>query len=140
MTPRGGTREGAGRKSAFPGKLLERTVYMDFTPAGRQALDVLTAREGLSRNDVLAHLSLRYADQLSFDCEGVVFPGKAQAAMTIRLPADALQVLERAHARTGKSYSDLGEALVLWHGQEEHAFPLLPEPERKPKARRPRRR
>jgi hypothetical protein len=126
---RGGVREGAGRKSAFPGKVLGKNFGMDFTPAGRKALDRLQAATGLSRNDILAHLALRHAHDLVFD-------GKAQSVLSIRLPADAGDALRAAHMRTGKGYSDLGEALVTRYGPEA-VFPVV---EGKTRARkRPRR-
>src|SRR5262245_59121474 len=119
---RGGVRPGAGRKSAYPGK--SRSFAMDFTPAGRKVLKSLVARHRLSRNDLLAHLSLRYADRLTFDAPGVVFPGKLAAnVLTIRVPADAGDKLTAVHRRTLKSYSDIGEALVCWYGPTEKDFP-----------------
>lgn len=112
----GGRRAGAGRKSLYPGKVA-RPFAMDFTPAGRKVLRALVQRRRLSRNDVLAHLILHYADQLTFEAPGVVFPGKVAAnVLTIRLPVPARDKLVRAHRRTGKSYSDIGEALVCWFG------------------------
>jgi hypothetical protein len=36
--------------------------------------------------------------------------------LSIRVPKDAAAKLRAAHKRTGRSYSDIGEALVVWHG------------------------
>jgi len=132
---RGGYREGAGRKSAYPGKT--RSFAMDFTPAGRHALKALVRRRGLSRNDVLAHLAIHYAEQLTFAAPGVVFPGKLAAnVLTIRVPAAAGDKLTDARRRTGKSYSDIGEALVCWFGPTAKDFPTAQRPRRRPRPRR----
>lgn len=134
---RGGYREGAGRKTIFPNKVLDRRFGMDFTPAGRAVLDALQARTGLSQNDILGHLVQRHATRLAFTEPGVVFRGKAASnVISIRLPADLADALTAAQARTGKSFSDLGEALVRWYGHKE-TFPVLPGKE--PARRRPRR-
>lgn len=127
LTPRGGYRENAGRKSAFPGKILDKPFFMDFTPKGRRELQHLVTRTGLSRNDVIGHLALRHADDLAFEEEGVAFPGKmAEDVMSIRLDRQAGAKLAAARVRTGKSYSDLGEALIRWFGKAEKVFPVLP--------------
>lgn len=127
---RGGARPNAGRKSAFPGLDL-KPFAMDFTPAGLRALRELERATRLSRNNILAHLTAEHAAELAFDGDDVVYPGKAQRVLTIRMPAREGQLLREARARTGKSYSDLGEALVLRYGRRT-TFPVL--------ARRPRRR
>jgi hypothetical protein len=112
----GGARPGAGRKSVFGAKALAKPFSMDFTPAGRKALDALVRRTTLSRNAVIATLALQFADRLTFDL-AAPFPGKlATAVLSIRVPPDAGAKLAAAHVRTGKSYSDIGEALVRWHG------------------------
>jgi hypothetical protein len=120
---RGGARANAGRRSAFPG-LDMKPFAMDFTPGGRRALRRLEVRTQLSRNNILAHLTAEHAASLTFDEPGVVFAGKAQQVLTIRMPADVGQLLREARARTGKSYSDLGEALVLRYGSTT-TFPFL---------------
>ena len=125
LTMPGGYREGAGRKSAFPGKLIEKPFAMDFTPNGRRVLEGLTTRHGLSRNDVIAHLALKYADRLVFEEEGVVFPGKAQQVLSIRVTPEVAVKLTAVHDRTGKGYSDIGEALVTRFATERE-FPVLP--------------
>lgn len=145
LTPRGGFRENAGRKSAFPGKILDKPFAMDFTPAGRRALQRLTIRTGLSRNDVIGHLAMKFADRLKFDVDdypGVVFLGKlAKDVLTIRVDRAVGAKLEAARTRTGKSYSDIGEALVRWFGKSEKAFPVLPGPDTpRPRRSRSRRR
>lgn len=139
LTPRGGFRENAGRKSAFPGKVLDKPFAMDFTPHGRKALAALTSRSGLSRNDVIAHLT-KYLPELEqrpeFQEKGVVFPGKLAAdVLSIRVPKDVAAQLSATRWRTGKSYSDIGEGLVRWFGKAEKRFPILPGPD----TRRPRR-
>ncbi len=135
---RGGARVGAGRKSAFPG--THPPVYMDFTTATRKVLDRLCRRTKLSRNDVMAHLAIRYADLLAFTEVGVVYPGKANANVAaIRLPLAARDRLEAARLRTGKSASDCGEALVLRFGVTETAWPDRPAVARKRKRKRARR-
>lgn len=124
----GGIRAGAGRRSAFPGNAL-KPFAMDFTAVGRQALDCICRRTKLSRNNVVAHLVTEYADALVFGAPGVVYPGKAQAVLAIRMPARQGDLLTVARARTGKSYSDIGEALVCCFGQST-IFPSLPERKR----------
>lgn len=144
LTPRGGYREDAGRKSAFPGKVLDKPFYMDLTPAGHKVLDTLTAREGLSRNDVFGHLAMKYLDRLEqrpeFQAPGVVFPGKqAAGVLSIRLDREAGARLTATRFRTGKSYSDIGEGLIRWFGKAEKRFPVLPGSDPRPRRRsRPR--
>jgi hypothetical protein len=142
---RGGYRENAGRPSAFPGTTENKPVYMDFTPAGYKVLDGLTERNGLSRNNVIAHLALTYADKLvkrkDFTADGVVFPGKrASNVMTVRLPPAAERKIRAVNRETGKSESDIGEALVTWFGPGEAKFPVLPGADPKRKRRRGRKR
>ncbi len=103
---------------------------MDFTPAGRKALDRLCRRTKLSRNNVVAHLVAERGDVLTFDAAGVVYPGKAQSVCAIRMPACEGDLLKAVHARTGKSYSDIGEALVRQFGRST-TFPSLPRRERR---------
>jgi hypothetical protein len=139
--PRGGYRENAGRPSAFPGNTDEKPFYMDFTPAGYKVLDGLSKREGLSRNDLLAHLALRHADKLvsmkDFTVDGVVFPGKrAFNVMAIRLPKDAGAKIKRVGRDTQKSDSDIGEALVRWFGPDEKTFPVLPGKDKRRRGRK----
>ena len=75
-----------------------------------------------------------------FDEDGTVYPGKAQNVLAIRMPAREAELLKEARARTGKGYSDLGEALVRRYGPTAE-FPILPgDPIRKRKRRRSRRR
>jgi hypothetical protein len=63
--------------------------------------------------------------------------------MSIRVPKDAGDRLRAAQKRTGKSFSDIGEALVTWYGDDKK-LPVLPgkDPVRRPSRgrRRPRRR
>lgn len=135
--PRGGYRAGAGRKSAFPGKVIEAPVYMDFTPEGHRQLRRIVQRTGLSRNDVIGHLAIKYADELNFEDDGVVFAGKrAKNVMAIRLDQNGLAKLKAAGERTGKSASDIGEALVRIFGPAEKTFPVLRGSETKPSKRR----
>lgn len=131
MTPRGGLRAGAGRHSAFPGNAL-KPFAMDFTPAGRKALDRLCRRTKLSRNNVIAHLVAAHGAALAFEVDGVVYPGKAQAVLAIRMPAREGDLLQAVRARTGKSYSDIGEALVRQFGRST-TFPSLPRRKRRAK-------
>jgi hypothetical protein len=100
---------------------------MDFTPRGHRALHALTVRRRLSRNDVIAHLAKQHADDLVFEADGVVFPGKAaEGVLTIRVDREAGAKLRAAKARTKKSYSDIGEALVRWFGRSERHYPKVP--------------
>lgn len=119
----GGARVGAGRRSVFRG-IEAKPFAMDFTPAGRKQLDRLCKRTKLSRNDVLAHLTAEYAADLQFTEAGVVYPGKAQEVLAIRMPTMQADVLRAARERTGKSYSDIGEALVCQFGRVA-TFPRL---------------
>lgn len=123
MTPRrtqprgqhGGTREGAGRKSVFKEKALDKPFAMDFTAHGQKVLAALVKRTGLSRNAVIATLALQFADKLAFDPDDPApFSPKAQAVLSIRVPPKAGGKLAAARVRTGRSYSDIGEALVTW--------------------------
>lgn len=124
-TTHGGRREGAGRRSLYP-RARRAIVYIDLTPAGWKLLSKVKRRAQLSRNDLFAHLALEHADKLEFTAPGVVFPGKANAnVLLIRLPVQAHAKLRAAHQRTGKSYSDLGEALLSWYAGST-AFPPLP--------------
>jgi hypothetical protein len=135
----GGRRPGSGPKTAFPRKDLDRAFGMDFTPEGRRQLEALQRREALSRSDILAHLILTYADRLRFEAPGVAFPGKAGVnVMKIRLPKAVGRILRAAQRRTGKGYSDIGEALVTRYG-ETAVFPILPGKE-PPAGKRTRRR
>ena len=120
----GGARANAGRRSVFRG-IEAKPFAMDFTPAGRKALDRVCKRTKLSRNDVLAHLTAEYATDLHFAEAGVVYPGKAQEVLAIRMPTVQGDVLRAARERTGKSYSDIGEALVCQFGRGA-TFPRLP--------------
>lgn len=143
MALRGGARPGAGRKSAYPRKDLAHPFGMDFTPAGRQLLDQIRARTGLSRDDILAHLVDRHLTRLRFDgTHGCAYPGKLAAnVLRIRLPRDLGDRLRDARRRTGKSYSDLGEALVTIYGSTTSDYPSLPHATaRRPARRRARRR
>jgi len=115
MAQHGGARPGAGRKSIFGAKALDKPFAMDFTPGGRRVLDALVRRTGLSRNAVLAVLALRHADALVFE-ERDPFPDKAREVLSIRVPPEPGAKLAAARVRTGHSYSDIGEALVRWHG------------------------
>jgi hypothetical protein len=124
--PHGGARDNAGRKSAYPG-LDMQSFPMQFTPPARRLLDALQARTGLSRNNILAHLTLCHVESLSVsaDEDGVLFPGKGSDVLSIRMPADVGKRLRAAKARTGKSFSDLGEALVRQYGATT-TFPARP--------------
>lgn len=135
---RGGYRENAGRKSAFA-KTVDKPFAMDFTPDGRRELQRLVKRTRLSRNNVLSHLAIQHAHRLEFDdVPGTVYPGKSQDVLSIRVSPMAAVRLRAARARTGKSYSDLGEALVRRFGQAEKHFPASPSRAKRPsKGRRP---
>ncbi len=138
---RGGARKGAGRKSAFPG-MVSKPFPMDFTPEGRARLEKITERTGLSRNNVLTFLALTFAHKLTFSAlePGTVYPGKAQQVLAIRVSAKAAAKLTAARDRTGKSYSDIGEALVRRYGRSA-SFPAPPSSEAQTAPRRsPRRR
>jgi len=125
--PRGGARPGAGRKSVFGAKAVVKPFAMDFTPGGRRALDALVRRTRLSRNAVVATLALQFAETVTFDTD-TPFPNKAQDVLSIRVPPEAAAKLDGARARTGHSFSDLGEALVVWHGGEGTYPTALPRP------------
>ena len=112
----GGRRKGAGRKSIFTTKAVEKPFAMDFTKRGRATLRALTKRTGLSRNGVMAILALQFGDALTFDADGVAFPDKAHKVLSIRVPKDAAAKLRAARRRTRKSYSDIGEALLSRFG------------------------
>lgn len=131
---RGGRRENAGRKSAFP-RIDMKPFAMDFTPRGRAELARLERSSGLSRNNIITHLTAMHAGELEFDEEGIVFPGKKQKVLSIRMPPREGELLRAAHARTGKSYSDLGEALVLRYGSQAD-FPTIERQADKPRRRR----
>lgn len=138
IVTRGGYREEAGRKSAYPGVDL-KPFAMDLTPAGVRLLDKLCKRTGLTRNNVLAHLTNLYADRLAFPGQdGVLYAGKAQSVLSIRMPADIGAKLRAARQRTGKSYSDLGEALIRLYG-ETTEFPAPPESKRQQREKQQRR-
>lgn len=112
MSPSGGARENAGRKAAY-GTKAPAPVPMVLTPEGEALLVAACACSGLSRNDVMTHLALRHARELRFSAPGVVYPGKANSnVLSIRVTAKARLLLDAARKRTGKSYSDLGEALL----------------------------
>lgn len=100
---------------------------MMFTPYGHDLLAAIQQRTGLSRNDILTHLALAHGADLAFEgvC-GVVYRGKdAGLVMSIHLTDRAFDLLRAAQARTGKSYSDLGEALIERWGVHA-AYPVLP--------------
>lgn len=108
----GGARENAGRKDAYGGKDAA-PVPMVLTPSGDALLVAACEATGLSRNDVMTHLALRYASLLRFDGDGVAFPGKDyRRVRSIRVTTKARTLLDKARERTGKSYSDLGESLL----------------------------
>lgn len=113
----GGARLGAGRKSVFKAKALEKPFAMDFTPRGRRALDAIVRRTGLSRNAVIGTLALRFADRVAFT-DDQPYPDKARKVLSIRVPPTAGAKLAAARVRTGHSYSDIGEALVRQYGDE----------------------
>jgi hypothetical protein len=137
MAQRGGYREGSGRRSIFPGTMDNPTKYpMDFTKEGLQILDDVQSHTGLTRNNIIAHLVDRHAHELEFDHDRIVYPGKAQHVLAIRMPKHIGDKLVAAQKRTGKAFSDLGEALVRRFGAKE-VFPVL---ESKQKTRRRRRR
>jgi hypothetical protein len=113
---RGGARIGAGRSTAYPGKRAGRRFYLDLTPAGHAQLDALAIRHTLSRSDIVARLIEAYADVVAFSAPGVVFPGKrASDVRVVLLPITLASRLDVARARTGKSVSDLVEALIAWY-------------------------
>jgi hypothetical protein len=125
-TPKhGGARDGAGRKSLFRTKALEKPFAMDFTPTGRRALDALVRRTGLSRNAVIGVLALRYADRVVFFDGPSPYPDKARSVLSIRVPREAGAKLAAARVRTGRGYSDIGEALVRQFG-DKVTFPAPP--------------
>ncbi len=142
MGTRGGLRPNAGRKTAFPG-IEAKPFAMDFTPVGLKRLRRLQRRHRLSRNNILAHLVACYAARLNFSAPGTVYPGKAQRVLAIRMPPAEAELLRSTRERTGKSYSDIGEALVRIYG-EDASFPTLPTKparrRRRPAARSARRR
>jgi hypothetical protein len=141
---RGGTRPGAGRKTAYPGKDLARTVYVDMTEAGRAALASLCTTHRLSRNDVLTTLVLAHASSLTTetyrDRPGVLFsPKLGQNVYAIRMTPPALDALAAAQTRTHKSASDLAEALITEHGDHE-TYPQVIRQAPRSRRRRARRR
>lgn len=136
----GGARKGAGRKSIFGSTAVAKPFAMDFTPTGRRQLAQLVRRTRLSRNAVLAVLALNHADALAAAFKeraadvAVVFPDKARDVLSIRVPKPAAVKLRAAQRRTGRGYSDIGEALVRWFGPSA----TFPAPLRAAGARRPR--
>lgn len=126
----GGARAGAGRKSVFASKELEKPFAMAFSPAGLRELRRVVSRTGLSRNGVIGVLALQHADALTF-ADRAPFPQKAAAPFSIRVPRDAGAKLAAARVRTGHSYSDIGEALVRWFARHT-AFPKRPTIAQKP--------
>lgn len=52
----GGAREGAGRKTRFPGKLNERPISVTLTETGVEILDGLRETNDASVSDVVEHL------------------------------------------------------------------------------------
>lgn len=119
----GGARENAGRKDAYGGKDAA-PVAMVFTPQGDQIMVETCERTGLSRNDVLTHLALKHARALKFSVEGVVYRGKDyRAVRSIRVTQKARKLLDAARERTGKSYSDLGEALLVRFAASTRDYP-----------------
>jgi hypothetical protein len=123
QTKHGGARAGAGRKSIFADRAVPRAYPMALTRAGHEALAALTGQTGLSRNAILAVLVRRHAHHLALPEDGIIYRGKTPAVLSIRLPPSAAQRLEHARYRTGKSYSDIGEALVRRYGHVT-SFPL----------------
>jgi uncharacterized protein (DUF1778 family) len=134
----GGYRENSGRKDAFGGK-DDAPVGMVFTPNGEKLLAAACERTGLSRNDVLTHLVLKHAARLRFAAEGIVFRGKRYTVpKSIRVTTRARKLLDSARERTGKSYSDLGEALLVQFAEGTRDYPAPYEPgQRKQKRRGP---
>lgn len=102
------------------------TVSLDFTQRGYLLLGRLQAQTGLSRSMVIAVLIERHAHELTVDSEaGCTFKNKGQRVLTTRLPAPLATRFAEAKARTGKSYSHLGEALLTRWGPDE-VFPAPP--------------
>lgn len=97
---------------------------MDFTPAGRKVLARIQRRTSLSRNDVLAHLLLTHEVDVNLNGARVLFPGKAQSVLRIALPSQAFDALERLRALSGRSASDIGEALVRQF-EKDQTFPVV---------------
>jgi hypothetical protein len=102
MPNHGGWRPGAGRKSIFAAKAVQKPFSVAMTPAGLRALRALTIRTGLSRNSVVAVLALQHADDVRFEGPGVVFVGKSTYRDSIRVPPEAAKKLRAAHRRTQK--------------------------------------
>lgn len=119
----GGARDNAGRKDAYGGKDAA-PVSMVFTAAGERLLADTCERTGLSRNDVLTHLALKHARALSFKGDGVAFGGKEYARVrSIRVTTRARKLLDAARLRTGKSFSDLGESLLVRFAAKTRDYP-----------------
>jgi len=98
---------------------------MAFTLNGQEIMNQLQAQTGLSRNDLITHLTVKYVDALMFDEPGVVYRGKQfSRIMSIRVTNEAYAKLQTARVRTGKSYSDIGEALVARFGRQETNYPI----------------
>lgn len=112
MTPHGGRRAGAGRKSLFRDK-LKKPIAMKFTARARQQLDALARTHACSRNDII--------ERLVREDYAVIDPAFARAklypqVLSIRLTADTgAQLADRA-ARLGWSVAQLAEYLVLEYG------------------------
>lgn len=135
MKPRGGKRPGSGRPAVYRDKTDRFTLK--FTGDGWRALDALQRETALSRNDVMVALVLSGAGAVTFDRHPVAYTPKLESTVAeILLPAEAGALLREARARTGHSFSDVGEALVREHA-EQTAFPP-PVPTRT-RTRRPRR-
>lgn len=119
----GGYRENAGRKAAFDYKSQD-SVSMVFTPLGDAMYVAACESTGLSRNDVMTHLVLKHAKDLAFDVDGIVYKGKDyKGVRSIRLTKEARAELDAAKKRTGKSYSDLAEALLMRFAAKTRDFP-----------------
>jgi hypothetical protein len=132
---RGGAREGAGRPSVYRQK-LRATHAMAFTAEGRQRLDSIRLKTSLGQNDVMEHLLRTHADHLRIP-ERTEYSPKLYPPIAIRLTEEGRNLLLDLSERYGRSWTDVGEALLQRFG-ERTAFPYLESrrDQKRPRSRR----
>lgn len=134
----GGHREHSGRKTLFPNK-SKRGLAMKFTADGRQLLEQLVDRSGLSRNDVIEHLLVTCKRDAEIPPRDP-YPKKYHEALSVRLSPAGASVLAILRKASGQSRGVIGEYFVRTFGPRA-TFPPKPAPDRLPAPiKRPRRR